>query len=671
MLTSFLGWRTEVSSETMPSGGQRCSLGPCLLEDRGVLWDHAFWRSGLFSGTMPSGGQGCSLGPCLLEVRAVLWDHAFWRTEVFSGTMPSGGQRCSLGPCLLEDRGVLWDHAFWRTEVFSGTMPSGGQGCSLGPSLLEVRAVLWDHAFWRSGLFSGTMPSGGQRCSLGPCLLEDRGVLWDHAFWRTEVFSGTMPSGGSRIGSEEAFYLYASGPDLTSIMPCKYGKPSGTFSKYVTTDGLKCDTVRELMMKNKDVDTAALIECLAVVYAPSSPRVYTIYEPVIRLKGQAKTMVSQRPFSSREVQSAVLETHVLRTMLPAEPQGLQNVLHKIGGTGSFVFLFARVVELSDSEQTQALALQVLLSLAKYNQHRINEMDCYHGYSMIHQVLIKSKCIVGYHILKTLLDGSCSSPILTLGEDGQFHLDTESTAVVQDIKLLSEVLLDWKIWAKAQGGVWETLLAALEILIRVHHPQQVFNIRQFLKAEVVHHFLLTCQVLQEHRDEHLTSIPQEVCLSFVKIIQEVLGSPPDLDLLRLVYNFLLAVHPPTNTYVCHTPTSFYFSLHIDGKLYQEKVQSIMYMRNINSGWKSAGSSAVSLSTAVFTEDPLPEGTIHLQPPSPEHGGDDQSLSLRPANLTPSPNSSPLLRPCVSHGGAGSPREGQEGEGVILGIGENHL
>lgn len=142
----------------------------------------------------------------------------------------------------------------------------------------------------------------------------------------------------------------------------------------------------------------------------------------------------------------------------------------------------------------------------------------------------------------------------------------------------------------QCGVWETLLTALEVLIRVHHPHQVFNIRQFLKAEVVHRFLLTCQVLQvrrlqprrrcpkngaikptagcnsvrqEHRDEHLTAIPQEVCLSFVKIIQEVLGSPPDLELLKLIYNFLLAVHPPTNTYVCHTPTSFYFSLHISG------------------------------------------------------------------------------------------------------------
>lgn len=59
----------------------------------------------------------------------------------------------------------------------------------------------------------------------------------------------------------------------------------------------------------------------------------------------------------------------------------------------------QTVELSGCERTQALALQVLLSLAKFNQHRIQEMDCYHGYSMIHQVLIKSKCIVGFHVLK--------------------------------------------------------------------------------------------------------------------------------------------------------------------------------------------------------------------------------------------------------------------------------
>lgn len=47
----------------------------------------------------------------------------------------------------------------------------------------------------------------------------------------------------------------------------------------------------------------------------------------------------------------------------------------------------------------------------------------------------------------------------------------------------------------QRGVWEALLAALGALIRAEHQQQVLNVRQLLEARVVHHFLLTCQVLQ--------------------------------------------------------------------------------------------------------------------------------------------------------------------------------
>ncbi|XP_061914503.1 lysosomal-trafficking regulator isoform X1 [Entelurus aequoreus] len=520
-----------------------------------------------------------------------------------------------------------------------------------GKKNIHGRVVVWVCGIMKCDVFLDyTLPrksslssdSNKTFCMLGHCITSSEEVSKQRVHWSMGT---VLLFNGARVGSDEAFFLYTSGPDLASIMPCNYGKPTGSFSKFVTQEGLRCERVRELLMKSKDVDTTALVESLAVVYAPNSPRVYTIYEPVIRLKGQAKTVVTQRPFSSKEVQSVSLEPNTLKALLPTETHGLQSVLHKIGGTGNFVFLFAQTVELSDCEMTQALALQILLSLSKFNQHRIHEMDCYHGYSMIHQVLIKSKCVVGYHMLKTLLDGCCSGPILILEDDGQFRLDTESIAVVQDIRLLSDVLLDWKIWAKAECGVWEILLAALEILIRVHHPYQVFNIRQFLKAEVVHRFLLTCQVLQEHRDDHLTAIPQEVCMSFVKITQEVLGSPPDLDLLKLIYNFLLAVHPPTNTYVCHTPSSFYFSLHIDGKLYNDKLQSIMYLRHSNSGGKSASSSVVSLSPTVFTEAPQ-EGTLPV--PSPEHGGDDQSLC--PPSLAPSPYTSPLLTPRLAHSGS---------------------
>lgn len=442
-------------------------------------------------------------------------------------------------------------------------------------------------------------------CMIGHCTSSQEELLRLSGRWD---LGNLLLFNGAKIGPEEAFYLYTCGPDFTSVMPCKYGKTLAECSKYISKDILQCEQIKELFMTKKEVDVGPLIESLAVVYTTCCPGQYTIYEPVIRLKGQVKTVPSQRPFSLKEVQSNVLDSHHLKTLQPVEYKTLQGILHEIGGTGAFVFLFARVVEISSCEDTQALALQLILSLTKYNQQRIQEMKNCNGYSMIHRVLIKPKCIVGFRMLKTLLEGCCSGEILYINENGQFMLDMDSTAVIQDVQLLEKLLLDWKIWSKAKQGVWETLLAALEILIRANHHQQMFNIKQLLKAQVVHHFLLTCQVLQEHKEGHLASLPREVCRSFVKIIEEVLGSPPDLELLTLVFNFLLAVHPPTNTYVCHNPTNFYFSLHIDGKIFQEKVESLMYLRNSSSGGKSVDSSAFVVTTPTgFAALPLEENT----------------------------------------------------------------
>uniref|UniRef100_A0A8C5F1U2 Lysosomal-trafficking regulator n=1 Tax=Gopherus evgoodei TaxID=1825980 RepID=A0A8C5F1U2_9SAUR len=481
-------------------------------------------------------------------------------------------------------------------------------------------------------------------CTIGHCTSSQEELLQLAGKWD---LGNLLLFNGAKIGPEEAFYLYACGPDFTAIMPCKYGKTMTDYSKYITKDILQCERIKEFFMKKKEADVGPLIESLAVVYTTCCPAQYTIYEPVIRLKGQVKTVASQRPFSSKEVQSNFLDPYHLKMLQPVEYQTLQGILHEIGGTGAFVFLFARVIDITNCEETQALALQVILSLTKYNQQRIQEMENCNGYSMIHQVLIKPKCIVGFHILKTLLEGCFSDEILNINESGQFMLDVDSTAVIQDIKLLEDLLLDWKIWSKAQQGVWETLLAALEILIRANHHQQMFNIKQLLKARVVHHFLLTCQVLQEQKEGHLTSLPREVCRSFVKIIEEVLGSPPDLELLTLIFNFLLAVHPPTNTYVCHNPTNFYFSLHIDGKIFQEKVQSIKYLRNSSIGGKSVDSPSLTTSPAGFTASYLPErencqGSIISKIIIPQMMI-SQALQRRCKSLPASPTSSPQVHP----------------------------
>uniref|UniRef100_A0A8C2YH25 Lysosomal trafficking regulator n=1 Tax=Coturnix japonica TaxID=93934 RepID=A0A8C2YH25_COTJA len=392
-------------------------------------------------------------------------------------------------------------------------------------------------------------------CMIGHCTSSQEELLRLSGRWD---LGNLLLFNGAKIGPEEAFYLYACGPDFTSVMPCKYGKTLTECSKYISKDILQCEQIKELFMAKKEVDVGPLI----------------------------------------------------------------------------------VVEISSCEDTQALALQLILSLTKYNQQRIQEMKNCNGYSMIHRVLIKPKCVVGFRMLKTLLEGCCSGEILYINENGQFVLDTDSTAVIQDVQLLEKLLLDWKIWSKAKQGVWETLLAALEILIRANHHQQMFNVKQLLKAQVVHHFLLTCQVLQEHKEGHLASLPREVCRSFVKIIEEVLGSPPDLELLTLVFNFLLAVHPPTNTYVCHNPTNFYFSLHIDGKIFQEKVESLMYLRNSSSGGKSTDGSAFVVTTPTgFAALPLEGDTSEA---SVQHKISFQVPKRLCKSLPASPTSSPQVR-----------------------------
>ncbi|XP_056422915.1 lysosomal-trafficking regulator isoform X3 [Hyla sarda] len=430
------------------------------------------------------------------------------------------------------------------------------------------------------------IPCGGQLC-LGNLLL----------------FNGPI------LGIEEAFHLYCRGPDLTSLMTCKHGMVTIDHCKYISKEILQNEKIHDFLIKNKEMDLSSLSENLAVVYDMENPATYTIYEPVIRMKGSLKTTVSQRPFSTKEVSSKSLDSQALKMLNPCHEKNIHSVLHEIGGIGAIVFLFARIVEISCCEKTQSLGLKIILSLIKYNQQRIQESENSDIYPMIHQVLIQPKCIVGFHILKTILKGCTDDWLLNISDNASVCLNYETTAVIQDVRLLEHLLLDWKIWSKAKVGVWETLMTCLEILIRDNHPYKLFNIKQLLKARVVHHFLLACQVLQEHREGYITSIPRDVCGSYIKIIEEVLGSPPELDLLKLIFSFLLAVHPPTNTFVCHNPNNFFFSLHIDDKIFQEKLKSVINQRHFSVGEQSTTSpvfSSKGAETSLFSS----QQHIHL-------------------------------------------------------------
>ena len=48
--------------------------------------------------------------------------------------------------------------------------------------------------------------------------------------------------------------------------------------------------------------------------------------------------------------------------------------------------------------------------------------------------------------------------------------------------------------------------------------------------------------------------------YVNIIRNIMGSPPDLTVLKAVCEFLIAIHPTEDTSRLHSPTRFYLAQH---------------------------------------------------------------------------------------------------------------
>lgn len=58
--------------------------------------------------------------------------------------------------------------------------------------------------------------------------------------------------------------------------------------------------------------------------------------------------------------------------------------------------------------------------------------------------------INANFIQALLEGCCGEEVIHINEHGEFKLDVESHAIIQDVKLLQELLLDWKIWNKAEA-----------------------------------------------------------------------------------------------------------------------------------------------------------------------------------------------------------------------------
>ncbi|XP_078592182.1 lysosomal-trafficking regulator-like isoform X1 [Branchiostoma floridae x Branchiostoma japonicum] len=442
-------------------------------------------------------------------------------------------------------------------------------------------------------------------CLLGHCTQSDHAHTGTWSTGNVMVFNDILQR-------DQAFQLFSLGPDAGCLSQCRCAWEPQSVPSLITKEALRAGIREDLLTGQRSLNINQIKENLVAVYSPKTPATFNYYSSsapptrsltTLLTKDHPARKISVDPFLETPAALPVTAVTELQTQVH---RGLQNAVHEVGGVGVFLFLYAKVVELSEDEETQAQALHLLFLVQQHNQRLAKEFSDMDGCHLLGRVLLKDRCKVGFHTLKVLLDACCDSSVMEVSTNATYSINPESDAIIQDTTVVSELLLAWQIWQRADVTVWQALLTVLETLIRDNHPHQMFNIRQLLSINIVYKLLQTCQ---EHQSEDLPSLPPAVCQSFVSIVQCTLGCPPDLNLLTAVCDFLLAVHPAINTFVCHAPSSFYFTLH--SGTHQQYMQKLFRSQSSGmvTGQEQPSPNPLSSSTPLRALDKMKRNSLH--------------------------------------------------------------
>ncbi|XP_048259527.1 lysosomal-trafficking regulator-like isoform X2 [Haliotis rufescens] len=388
----------------------------------------------------------------------------------------------------------------------------------------------------------------------------------DMGHWR---LGNMMVFKTASLSREWWFHHYSLGPNLTSVSKCDCTDMNSIYVPYLTKDVLcQADLSLDVLVGATTLSDMEKARTSAVLtYSAQTPTCLSQYcfnslHEMLTNLGLVHPTASQDPLLFQN--PTTIKWTELGRLQNQSHQTLEKAVEQVGGVQTFVFMVAKIYEgckdVSDPaeqrrvEKLQSKILRLLFSLVHHLPQMALEFHNIQGYAMLRKVLITSRSIVGYEVLKALLD-SCTSeslfrpdasaciPILRLGTE----------AVVRDISILQQLLLSWRVWEKAEEGVLELLFQSLQTLIRPDHQHRDVNIKQFRAGGIMNKIFY---IYLERIQEGLPSMTPVVGQAVSAIVEGMLGFPPDPVMLVAVTDFLLLVHPAASTFVVHATSSHF-------------------------------------------------------------------------------------------------------------------
>lgn len=93
-----------------------------------------------------------------------------------------------------------------------------------------------------------------------------------------------------------------------------------------------------------------------------------------------------------------------------------------------------------------------------------------------------------------MDASTTEPVFrTDPESGNLILRRKSEAMVKNVTVITDLILNWRIWEGAEEGVHVLLFLALALLVREDHRYQRFNVIQFQSINLISKIFCNYQV----------------------------------------------------------------------------------------------------------------------------------------------------------------------------------
>ncbi len=317
---------------------------------------------------------------------------------------------------------------------------------------------------------------------------------------------------------------------------------------------------------------AALEETLMISFVAKNPTRILIYPKPSDSSNFLSSLVQSNDTSSaneHRIPKAVeaVERPKERTNIQRRNFKFSDLVMEEGGAVTLLLLLARIVEGGASDRDVSAALDLLLTTINSSSEAKKDFLGSDGISLLSRILEDDSCNLGFLSVTTILNHSCTDPIL-VGVDNP-HFNEGANAIIHSPFILSLLVNCWKSLKKGVppeaakvlncSTLREVVLDAFCLLLKNGHEFTKLNMETFRQLNLARTIVNRVQEdfsfppgLEDRQGEE-----EEVARRVVAIFSHLAGSPPNMKILSDIMASVLLLVEPDLTFAAHSKSSGFF------------------------------------------------------------------------------------------------------------------